>query len=144
MTDEKPGSNNISPDLVNQAPAKMPEIVRSMHATAAQALEDAATMLEQEMQSHIQLMRDEASSLRAQGENQANTIEALSVLIRDTHKAFQVQADRLASFRMGDRNEVQEPRARIVVVDPPSALSDELNRSIEQELSKLPRGKGRT
>src|SRR5688572_10157286 len=101
---DKPGNNSINPELVNQAPEKMPEIVRTMHATAAQSLEDAATMLEHEMQSHIQLMREEAQTLRTQGENQANTIEALSVLIRDTHKAFQVQADRLASFRAGEQN----------------------------------------
>lgn len=91
-------------NLVQQAPAKMPEIVRAMHDTAAKALEDAADMLEHEMQSHVQMMRDEASLLRTQGQSQANTIEALSTLIRDTHNTFRQQADKLAGFRSGESN----------------------------------------
>ena len=143
---EKPGSNGDNPELVNQAPEKMPEIVRTMHSTAAKALEDAAEMLEHEMQSHIRLMRDEAQTLRTQGDVQANTIEALSLLIRDTHNAFKTQADKLASFRAGEQNDKHEDVPGGITNDapvPPPALSDELNRSIEQELSKLPRGKGR-
>jgi len=143
------GSNSNNPELVDQAPEKMPEIVRTMHATAAQALEDAAEMLEHEMQSHIQLMRDEAATLRNQGDIQANTIEALSLLIRDTHNAFKTQAAKLASFRAGESNGTPNPpqdkpadfsdwRA------PPSALSDELNAQLDRvtkELSIIPRGK---
>src|SRR4249920_1204192 len=88
----------INRELVEQAPEKMPEIVRSMHHTAAQAIDDAASLLEREMQSHIQLMRDEADNLRNQGDGQAATIEALSLLIREAHNTFQVQADKLSSF----------------------------------------------
>jgi len=132
----KLGSDHVNPDLVNQAPEKMPEIVRSMHATAAQALEDAATMLEHEMQSHISLMRDEAANLRTQGDHQANTIEALSVLIRDTHKAFQVQADRLASFRMGELNGKQDGVDSGIDHDTINPIS----RRIAEELSKPPGG----
>jgi len=135
MSDEKAGSNHISPELVNSAPEKMPEIVRSMHATAAQSLEDAADMLEQEMQSHIRLMRDEAANLRSQGDSQANTIEALSVLIRDTHKAFRVQADKLASFRMGELNGAQDH------VAPVAGLGNvDLSDRIAKELYVPPRG----
>ena len=153
MADEKPGSNGNSPELVEQAPEKMPEIVRTMHATAAQALEDAAEMLEHEMQSHIQLMRDEAQTLRAQGDIQANTIEALSVLIRDTHNTFKTQADKLASFRAGEQNGTSQNPAQDQVETPnpypvpPSALSDKLNdelSSITKELFKPPRGKAST
>jgi len=145
LEDNKPGSNGDNPELVNQAPEKMPEIVRTMHSTAAKALEDAAEMLEHEMQSHIRLMRDEAQTLRTQGDVQANTIEALSLLIRDTHNAFKTQADKLASFRAGEQNDKPDPVGvhDHVFPPPPPALSDELNRSIEQELSKLPRGKDR-
>jgi len=132
----KLGSDHVNPDLVNQAPEKMPEIVRSMHATAAQALEDAATMLEHEMQSHISLMREEAANLRTQGDNQANTIEALSVLIRDTHKAFQVQADRLASFRMGELNGKQDSVDSGIDYD----TLNSVGRRITEELPKPPGG----
>ena len=128
----------MSAELVAQAPTKMPEIVRTMHDTAAQALEDAATMLEHEMQSHIQMMREEAQSLRSQGVAQANTIEALSTLIRDTHSAFRVQADKLASFRAGEPHDVQTGNG--VPPIPPSAISDDLRERIEKELSKLQRG----
>jgi len=93
------GHVRINRELVEQAPEKMPEIVRSMHHTAAQAIDDAATLLEREMQSHIQLMRDEADHLRNQGDGQAATIEALSLLIREAHNTFQVQADKLTRFR---------------------------------------------
>jgi hypothetical protein len=93
------GQVQINRELVEQAPEKMPEIVRSMHHTAAQAIDDAAMLLEREMQSHIQLMRDEADHLRNQGDGQAATIEALSLLIREAHNTFQVQADKLSSFR---------------------------------------------
>ena len=95
------GDIPISESLVERAPAEMPAIVRSMHHTAAQALDDAAEHLEREMQSHIALMREAANELRAQGDSQAMTIEALSHLIRDTHNAFKGQADRLARFRAG-------------------------------------------
>jgi hypothetical protein len=91
----------ISETLVERAPAQMPAIVRSMHHTAAQALDDAAQHLEHEMQSHIALMREEAERLRIQGDSQALTIEALSTLIRDTHNSFKQQADKLARFRSG-------------------------------------------
>jgi hypothetical protein len=144
IANDKPGSDTNNPELVKQAPEKMPEIVRAMHSTAAQALEDAATMLEHEMQSHIALMREEAQTLRAQGENQANTIEALSLLIRDTHKTFQVQADKLASFRAGEQNGTQGSVEDLDKIYPtptaPPALSDQLNERIAKELSKLPRG----
>jgi len=93
------GHVEINRELVEQAPEKMPEIVRSMHHTAAQAIDDAAMLLEREMQSHIQLMRDEADNLRNQGDGQAATIEALSLLIREAHNTFQVQADKLSQFR---------------------------------------------
>jgi len=132
----KPGSNGNNPTLVAQAPHKMPEIVRTMHATAAQALEDAADMLEHEMQSHIQLMREEAQTLRAQGDIQANTIEALSTLIRDTHDAFKVQADKLASFRAGEPHATQEQVSDTPIAD---VLVDDLSRAI-QKLSKPSRG----
>ena len=103
MTDNQATNGNghiqINRELVEQAPEKMPEIVRSMHHTAAQAIDDAAMLLEREMQSHIQLMRDEADNLRNQGEGQAATIEALSLLIREAHNTFQVQADKLSQFR---------------------------------------------
>jgi len=146
MTEDKPGSNSNSPELVEQAPEKMPEIVRTMHATAAQALEDAAEMLEHEMQSHIQLMRDEATTLRNQGDIQANTIEALSLLIRDTHNAFKTQAAKLASFRAGEQNGTSNPAQTIPYPTPPSALSDELHAQLDrvtEELSLIPRGKKR-
>lgn len=127
----------ISPELVDQAPERMPEIVRSMHATAAKALDDAAAMLEHEMQSHIQLMRDEANALRTQGDSQASTIEALSVLIRDTHKAFKVQADRLASFRAGEREDAEKIFNTGSAVGPAPL---DVSRRIEEELSKPQRG----
>lgn len=127
----------ISPELVDQAPERMPEIVRSMHATAAKALDDAAAMLEHEMQSHIQLMRDEANALRTQGDSQASTIEALSVLIRDTHKAFKVQADRLASFRAGEREDAEKVFNAGSAVGPAPL---DVSRRIEEELSKPQRG----
>jgi hypothetical protein len=92
----------ISESLVERAPAEMPAIVRSMHHTAAEALDRAADHLEREMQSHIALMRDAANELRVQGDSQALTIEALSNLIKDTHGAFKAQADRLARFRAGE------------------------------------------
>lgn len=101
---QEPAGPTISDALVQQAPAKMPEIVRSMHHTAAQSLEDAASMLEHEMQSHVQLMRDEADQLRIQGDGQAATIEMLSALIRETHNTFKVQAERLTRFRTGQLN----------------------------------------
>ena len=91
----------ISEQLVENAPAQMPQIVRSMHHTAAEALEQAAHHLEQEMQSHLALMREAAEQLRIQGDGQAATIEALSTLIRDTHAGFKEQADKLARFRAG-------------------------------------------
>jgi len=95
----------LSHQLVQDAPTKMPEIVRSMHHTAAKALEDAARELETEMQSHIGLMREEAEQLRIQGDGQAATIEALSTLIRDTHTTFKEQADKIAKFRNGDNHD---------------------------------------
>jgi len=142
---DKPGSNSNSPELVEQAPEKMPEIVRTVHATAAQALEDAATMLEHEMQSHIQLMREEAHTLRSQGDIQANTIEALSLLIRDTHNAFKVQADKLASFRAGEQNGTLNPDGKYDAAPVPSIApappnTSELSDLIYKGVSKPPRG----
>ena len=86
----------ISETLVERAPEQMPAIVRSMHHTAADALDTAALHLEEEMRSCLVLMRDEADRLRSQGDSQASTIELLATLIRDTHTAFKSQADKLA------------------------------------------------
>lgn len=87
--------------LVERAPEQMPEIVRRMHDTVAKSLEDAADALEAEMQSKVQLMRDEAQSLRAQGESQAISIEQLSTVLRDANRVFRSEADKLMRFRAG-------------------------------------------
>lgn len=95
-----PQVDNFAP-LTERAPVQMPEIVRQQYGIAAKSLEDAADALQAEMQSVVTLIREEASSLRSLGESQANTIEASSIVIRDAHRVFKAEFDKLARFRVG-------------------------------------------
>lgn len=97
---DKPMPVSFAP-VVDRAPAILPDTVRKMHEAAAKSLEDAADAFEAEMQSKVQLMRDEAASIRSQGESQAQSIELMSTVIRDVHHSFRAQADKMAQFRAG-------------------------------------------